>query len=37
MLDLLPDLFDHYPEELALATTPFNNYGKRIISNRWNG
>lgn len=31
MLDLLPDLFDQYPEQLTLATTPFHNYGKNII------
>jgi len=31
MLDLLPDLFDQYPKELALATKPFHDYGKKII------
>ncbi len=31
MLDLLPDLFDHYPRQLTLAKTPFNNYGNKII------
>lgn len=31
MLDLLPDLFDHYPEQLILAKTPFNDYGANTI------
>ena len=31
MLDLLPDLFDQSPEQLNLATAPFDNYGKNII------
>jgi regulator of ribonuclease activity A len=31
MLDLLPDLFDHYPEQLTLANSPFNDYGNKII------
>jgi len=31
MLDLLPDLFVHYPEQLTLAKTPFNDYGNKII------
>lgn len=31
MLDLLPDLFDQYPEQLALANTPFYDYGKKVI------
>jgi len=31
MLDLLPDLFDQYPEQLVLATTPFIDYGKKVI------
>ena len=31
MLDLLPDLFDQYPEKLTLAQVPFNDYGKEII------
>jgi len=31
MLDLLPDLFDQYPEQLALATRPFYDYGKKVI------
>ena len=31
MLDLLPDLFDQFPEELTLVTTPFHDYGKKIL------
>jgi regulator of ribonuclease activity A len=31
MFDLLPDLFDQYPEQLTLANMPFNDYGKKII------
>ncbi|ALO33638.1 ribonuclease [Colwellia sp. MT41] len=31
MLDLLPDLFDQYPEQLSLVQVPFNDYGKNII------
>lgn len=31
MLDLLPDLFDQYPEELNLADKPFNDYGNKTI------
>ncbi len=31
MLDLLPDLFDQYPEQLKLADSDFINYGKKII------
>lgn len=31
MLDLLPDLFDQYPEQLTLATTPFHDYGRKVI------
>ena len=31
MLDLLPDLFDQYPEKLALAAPIFNNYGGKAI------
>lgn len=31
MLDLLPDLFDKYPEQLQLARLPLVDYGKRII------
>ena len=31
MLDLLPDLFDQYPEQLSLADKPFIDYGKEII------
>jgi len=33
MLDLLPDLFDHYPEQLTLANSPFIDYGNKIIFN----
>lgn len=31
MLDLLPDLFDEYPEQLNLATKAFIDYGKRTL------
>ncbi len=31
MLDLLPDLFDLYPEQLQLAEPLFNDYGGKII------
>lgn len=31
MLDLLPDLFDRYPEQLTLVKLPFVDYGKQII------
>jgi regulator of ribonuclease activity A len=31
MLDLLPDLFDQFPEQLTLANRPFNDYGNKII------
>jgi regulator of ribonuclease activity A len=31
MLDLLPDLFDLYPEQLKLAQPLFNDYGGKII------
>ncbi|WP_440877538.1 putative 4-hydroxy-4-methyl-2-oxoglutarate aldolase [Thalassotalea sp. PLHSN55] len=31
MLDLLPDLFDLYPERLQLAAPVFNNYGGKTI------
>lgn len=31
MLDLLPDLFDEYPEQLALAAAIFNDYGGNKI------
>ncbi len=31
MLDLLPDLFDHHPEQLTLAKLPLVDYGKKII------
>jgi len=31
MLDLLPDLFDEYPEQLNLANKAFIDYGKRTI------
>lgn len=31
MLDLLPDLFDEYPEQLHLADRPFIDYGKTTI------
>ena len=31
MLDLLPDLFDLYPEKLQLAQPVFNDYGGKII------
>ena len=31
MLDLLPDLFDQYPEQLSLANQAFTDYGKNTI------
>ena len=31
MLDLLPDLFDQYPEQLTLAKLPLFDYGNNII------
>ena len=31
MLDLLPDLFDQYPEQLSLAAMPFHDYGAKKI------
>ncbi len=31
ILDLLPDLFDDYPEQLTLAEPVFNDYGKKLI------
>ena len=31
MLDLLPDLFDLYPEQLQLAEPLFNDYGGKVI------
>jgi regulator of ribonuclease activity A len=31
MLDLLPDLFDEYPEQLNLANKAFIDYGKQVI------
>lgn len=31
MLDLLPDLFDHYPEQLHLVNLPLSDYGNRAI------
>tara|TARA_B110000467_G_C18269237_1_gene451278 strand:- start:215 stop:700 length:486 start_codon:yes stop_codon:yes gene_type:complete len=31
MLDLLPDLFDKYEEQLLLANIPFTDYGKNTI------
>jgi len=31
MLDLLPDLFDQYSEQLSLANTAFHDYGKKVI------
>ncbi len=31
MLDLLPDLFDRYSEQLTLVKLPFIDYGKQII------
>ena len=31
MLDLLPDLFDQYPEKLSLADQAFIDYGKKTI------
>jgi len=31
MLDLLPDLFDQYPEQLQLAQPLFNDYGGKVI------
>lgn len=31
MLDLLPDLYDLYPEQLNLASPLFNNYGANLI------
>lgn len=29
MLDLLPDLFDEYPNQLSLASVPFQDFGGR--------
>jgi len=31
MLDLLPDLYDFYPEELSLSLPLFNDYGGNLI------
>jgi len=31
MLDLLPDLFDQYPQQLQLAEPLFNDYGGNAI------
>ncbi len=31
MLDLLPDLFDQFPEQLTLVNRSFNDYGNKII------
>ncbi len=31
MLDLLPDLFDQYPEQLQLAQPLFNDYGGKVV------
>ncbi len=31
MLDLLPDLFDQFPEQLTLVNCSFNDYGNKII------
>jgi len=31
MLDLLPDLFDEYPEQLYLASPLFNDYGGKKV------
>jgi len=31
MLDLLPDLFDQYPEQLNLASKAFIDYGKKTL------
>jgi regulator of ribonuclease activity A len=31
MLDLLPDLFDEYPEQLSLANEAFIDYGKSTL------
>ncbi len=31
VLDLLPDLFDDYPEQLTLAEPVLNDYGKKLI------
>lgn len=31
MLDLLPDLFDEYPQHLTLAQPLFNNYGGKAV------
>lgn len=31
MLDLLPDLFDQYPEQLHLANLPLIDYGKKLV------
>ena len=33
MLDLLPDLFDQYPQQLQLAEPLFNDYGGKTIFN----
>ncbi|ABI72056.1 putative 4-hydroxy-4-methyl-2-oxoglutarate aldolase [Shewanella frigidimarina] len=31
MLDLLPDLFDHYPEQLTLLSNPWKAFGAKSI------
>ncbi|MGX9459686.1 putative 4-hydroxy-4-methyl-2-oxoglutarate aldolase [Shewanella sp. A14] len=31
MLDLLPDLFDHYPEQLTLLSSPWRSFGAKLI------
>jgi regulator of ribonuclease activity A len=31
MLDLLPDLFDHYPEQLILLSNPWQSFGAKPI------
>ncbi|MGI2169854.1 putative 4-hydroxy-4-methyl-2-oxoglutarate aldolase [Shewanella sp. MF05960] len=31
MLDLLPDLFDHYPEQLTLLSSPWRSFGAKPI------
>ncbi|MCW3173790.1 putative 4-hydroxy-4-methyl-2-oxoglutarate aldolase [Shewanella subflava] len=31
MLDLLPDLFDHYPQELQLINLPWQTFGQHTV------
>ena len=32
MLDLLPDLFDEFADQLYLAKQPFQNFGKKLFN-----